>query len=199
MAIKAPDSTKQLTRKALIYETAALAFRDRGYLATSMRQIASEVGLEVSSLYSHIRSKEELLNAICLQCAQQFTEGILEIQRSGDIPTHRLRQVIALHAHIAQEDPTSITVFNDEWRHMHNPQLEQFLMLRKTYESELAKIIGSGISSGELVSCDPQIMQSTFLSALQWMHRSTRMQEKNTERIVEEIGAILLDGMIARK
>ncbi len=51
-------------RRPDILEAAALLFGERGYAATSMRDIARRVGLLGGSLYHHIRSKEELFAEI---------------------------------------------------------------------------------------------------------------------------------------
>jgi TetR/AcrR family transcriptional regulator, cholesterol catabolism regulator len=61
--------------KHKIFEEAARLFQENGYLAASMRDLAQRVGLQVSSLYSHIGSKEELLQKICFDSARAYTEG----------------------------------------------------------------------------------------------------------------------------
>jgi AcrR family transcriptional regulator len=52
------EKTKPKKRKKeAIYEAAAQLFREKGYKAASMRDLAERVDLKVSSLYSHIGSK----------------------------------------------------------------------------------------------------------------------------------------------
>ena len=59
---------KVKTKKQLILEAAARLFRDKGYAATSMRDLARAVDLKASSLYNHIGSKEEILQNISEIC-----------------------------------------------------------------------------------------------------------------------------------
>ena len=58
----------------MIIQKAALLFKSKGYTATSMRELADTVGVEAPSLYNHIGSKSELLQAICFKVGNEFTE-----------------------------------------------------------------------------------------------------------------------------
>ena len=49
------------TRKEEIIVTAAKLFKEKGFSAVTMRDIAKSVGIKAASLYNHINSKEELL------------------------------------------------------------------------------------------------------------------------------------------
>ena len=48
------------SKRELIIQEAALIFKQKGYSATSMRELAEKVGMEAASLYNHIRSKDEI-------------------------------------------------------------------------------------------------------------------------------------------
>lgn len=161
---------KKQTRKQLIFEEAAKLFRDKGYLATSVRELADKVGLEPSSLYSHIKSKEEILQKICFDSAQKFIDGINEIEKLNATPSEKLKALIALHITIATEDSTSVTVFNDEWRHLSQDVLKEFLVLRRDYESRFKRIIKKGIELGEFKNINPSIALYTILTSVRWLH-----------------------------
>ncbi|RYF93648.1 MAG: TetR/AcrR family transcriptional regulator, partial [Chitinophagaceae bacterium] len=65
-------SHKNGTRKDVIIAKAARLFREKGYSASSMRDLAEEVGVEAASLYNHISSKAEILQEICFKVANKF-------------------------------------------------------------------------------------------------------------------------------
>ena len=60
---------KRTTRKSLILQKAAAMFREKGYAASSMRDLADAVGIEAASLYNHIKSKSEMLHEIIFRIA----------------------------------------------------------------------------------------------------------------------------------
>ena len=70
---------KNSPRKEVILEKAAHLFRKNGFNATSMRDLAENVGVEAASLYNHINSKAELLQEICFKIANKFTEHMDEV------------------------------------------------------------------------------------------------------------------------
>src|SRR5215469_8676562 len=63
------------TRREQIQSAAKELFRTRGYLATSMRDIANKMQLSGGgSLYAHIQGKEELLWDIASEAMDAFFE-----------------------------------------------------------------------------------------------------------------------------
>ncbi|MEO0776214.1 MAG: TetR/AcrR family transcriptional regulator [Bacteroidota bacterium] len=188
------------TKKQRIFAEAAQLFREKGYSAASMRDLAERVGLKPSSFYSHIKSKEEILQKICFDSAQKFTEGMERVEQSGGTSRQRVRALLGLHLRVALEDPTSVTVFNDEWRHLSEPALSRFVSLRKDYEHRFLRIIESGIEAGEFRAVHPQLALYTLLNALRWLHFDGKLSKQfSAESLREELEKILLHGLIVEK
>jgi AcrR family transcriptional regulator len=191
---------KKTPKKTAIYEAAALLFRERGYRAASMRELAERVNLKVSSLYSHIGSKEELLQKICFDNAQHFIDGLDHIEKKEGNALKQLQAVIGLHVDIAVTNPTSVTVFNNEWRHLTDDNgqknLSAFLKLRKTYESRLQAIIQAGIERGELRNTDARVALYTLLTAVRWLHYWYKPSRKvSPKALKEQLTTLLLYGL----
>ena len=185
------------TKKQIVIEAAAKLFSDKGYSAASMQDLAERVGLkQKSSLYNHIDSKEEALQEICFENAKKFTDGITTIKSTVTEPVEQIRALIDLHIQIATNDITSVTVFNDEWRHLTEPELSEFLALRKDYEERFKEIINKGIQSGVFKKLNPAIALHTILSALKWIHYWYKPErDSDIETVRENIMLLLISGL----
>ena len=161
-----------------------------------MRDLADRVNLKASSLYSHIRKKEEILQKICFDNAHRFVEGIDEIEKLSSDPVEQVQELIRLHIRIALENPTSVTVFNDEWKHLEEPFLSDFLELRKNYESRFKAVIQKGIESGQLKTVNPSIALFTLITSVRWLHYWNPKHEAVSRTALEsDILNLLLGGL----
>lgn len=184
------------TKKQVILEASAKLFRDSGYAATSMRDIARAVHLQASSLYNHISGKQEILSSICFQNAYHFLDGLKEIDANNEDTLSKLEAIIQLHLIIATEDITSITSFNDEWRHLEEPQLNEFILLRKQYENRLKEIIEQGIKEGAFKDINSTIMLNTILSSIRWVYDWYKPDgNQSIETIGKSVIELLLSGI----
>ncbi len=185
-----------MNSKELIFQAAAKLFREKGYAATSMRELATQVGLEASSLYNHIKSKEEILQEICLRNAGKFTAGMKIIQDISNLNAlQKLESIIRLHVVIASEDISSVTVFNDEWKHLKEPVLSNFLKQRKQYEQSVKVILQEGIEQELLKKVDIEVALFSFLTSLRWIHYKFAKGRISSERLTENLKTILIFGL----
>lgn len=185
------------TKKEKILEAAAVLFRDKGYPATSMRDLAQAVDLQASSLYNHIQSKQEILREICFFNASRFLEGIRQIEQAHASPADRLRALINLHIDIAMQDMTSITAFNDEWRHLEEPHLSDFKRLRREYENRFKAILVDGMAQNVFQRLDPQLTLNTVLSSVRWVHEWRQPGKKQSlEAVRLTLSELLLKGLL---
>src|SRR3954471_14961700 len=100
-----------LTRKEQIFRKAAELFREKGYAASSMRDLAQLLGIEAASLYSHIKSKEEILRNLCFDMATEFRKSLEEVEKQDLSASERLRKGIIGHIQVMAKDLTASAVF----------------------------------------------------------------------------------------
>jgi len=184
-----------ITKKERIFIEAAKLFQSKGYAATSMRELAEEVGLKPSSFYSHIKSKEEILERICSNAASRFHAGLEHILTDFTIPGLQFEAIIDLHVSIAFADPSAITVFNDEWRHLTGTALDTFRQKRKEYQAGVVDIIRQGIESGKLRELDATLVFNTMIGATRWLHFISSPSAASADRIRKQLKMLLLQGM----
>ncbi|MBC6989379.1 MULTISPECIES: TetR/AcrR family transcriptional regulator [Hymenobacter] len=159
-----------LSRKAQIDQTATALFRTRGFAATSMRELATALGIEAGSIYSHIRSKEEILHRICFRMADQFFAGFANATQDDTQPAAvRLRRAIESHVRVLTLDVAASAVFLHEWRHLSEAARNEFLTLRERYEVNFRRLIQQGIEAGELHAPDAAFAALTLLASLNWL------------------------------
>ena len=190
-------NSQKKTKKELVFEAAGKLFMEKGYLAASMRELAERVGLEqASSLYNHLKSKEEVLRKICFDNAHKYINGISEIEKQTSTSAEKVKKLIALHIQVAIDDSTSVTVFNDEWRHLSEPYLSDFLALRKDYENRFKKIIEDGIAASEFKKTHSIVALYTILTSVRWIHYWYNEERDLTlEELEKDITNLLLTGL----
>lgn len=158
-----------LNRRDQITKRATKLFRERGYAATSMRDLASAVGIEPASIYSHIKSKEEILRQICFEMADLFlseSELVLAAQTS---PKEKLKQAIHAHVLVVTYNLEASAVFLQEWRHLSEPFLSEFIQIRKSYQNYIMQLLKAAVDATEIEVEDYRITTLSLLSALNWV------------------------------
>jgi len=193
------DSEKK-NKKQEIYREAARLFMQKGYNAASMRDLAEMVNLKASSLYSHIGSKEEILIKICFDNAHRFTEGMDKVEKMDCSAASKIETLLKLHIRTAIEETTAVTVFNDEWRHLSEPFLSDFILMRKDYENRFRKIIKEGITEGSLQNLNPEVMLYSLLNSVHWLHKWYKPEGKiKAEELEKDIIKLLMRGVVEER
>ena len=184
---------EKISKKQIIINAAADLFKDKGYNAASIRDLATKVGLEPSSIYSHIKSKEDLLSEICMGCAQKFTEGMAQISNTDMSSRKKIGALITLHLDIAFENLASITVFNDEWRYLPDSVLNEFLILRKDYEKQFKKILMEGKEEGKFEFQHTDIVFNVIIKTLSWSYAGVKKYKK--EELQQELTSFISNAL----
>ena len=161
---------KTVDRKSEIIATAANLFKEKGFAAVTMRDIAQALDIKAASLYNHIKSKQEILVLIIIEIAEEFTVNMNEIAISNQTAVQKLEKIINLHVAITIRNPNELAALNNDWVHLSNPELQYFVQMRDDYEQNFRRIIKAGIANHEIKNLNPEVVIFSMLSTLRTLY-----------------------------
>lgn len=189
-------SNRSSTRKEVIIAEAAKLFREKGFSATSMRDLAEHVGVEAASLYNHISSKAEILQEICFKVANQFMSHIEEVDNTPQSAIAKIEAILRFHIRQMIEHYEEVYVSDREWKHLTEPYMQNMQSQRRAYRQRIALIIEDGIRKGEIKSIDAPtavLIMLHAVSGIESWHRSTKKIEGHV--LEDNMVMILVEGL----
>jgi len=189
-------TTNTISRKEQILQIAQNMFKERGFAAASMREIAKSVGIEPASLYSHYKSKDEMLQQICFKIANEFFEVLYPIQNSVSNPVDKLKRASAAHINVIIHNLDASAVFFNEWKHLKEPNLNRFLVMRNEYEDGFRQIVQEGITLCEFKNLDIDFLARLLFSVLNGVHEWYKKSGSvSPDEVGERLGDFILNGL----
>jgi AcrR family transcriptional regulator len=157
-------------RSEEVYTAALRLFREKGYHATSMQDIANAVGLYKGSLYHYIGSKEDLL-------ARVFERGmgalLTEVERiaadTAHGPSAQLRAIVEAHVAAVASNLDALTVYLHEWRALAGESLTTVRGQRERYTELVEEIVARGVRIGEFHVPDVGLATLGLLGMCNWL------------------------------
>ena len=187
---------KKASKKEFILQKAALMFREKGFTAASMRDLAEVVGMEAASLYNHIKSKSEILQEIVFRTANDCNVHLNELDSSNMSHTKKIESLIRFHVQMMLNRFDDYHVMINEWIHLSEPYLTNFTTQRRNYVQKMEAIIDEGIRNKEMKTVMPYVAMLTILSSvrgLEFWHRSGK--KISPEQLEDNMVNHLINGL----
>jgi len=195
-------------RRGYILVGAARLFRERGYLNTTMTQIARECGLGQSSLYYWFRQKEDiLLGLLALNTVSlDFAERVVTEPGSPAVRLLRLLRLDILELCSSPVDICEVEVLAEQ-----QPDVfVEFWADTAALHQHIATLISDGIACGEFIECDPEFAALNICAAEEGVQRRYRNsaahtpggnspfrhQDYSREHVATELAAIMVRGLL---
>jgi len=160
---------KRSRRRTEILHAALRAFRERGYYATTLDDIAERLGVGKTALYHYFPDKEAILYA-CHQESLAELDRILRGTRRYASATERLAYVIREHVRV-MTDTLEGSPLAFEVPALSPARQRPIIIARDRYERALRRMITEGISAGEFRAVEPKIAVFAILGAVNWIAR----------------------------
>jgi AcrR family transcriptional regulator len=149
-------------RKSQIRQAAVVLFSERGYYGTSMEDIAAHIGMRASSLYNHVRSKQELLAAIMLDTMRELIAAFDSAVATGS-HTDQLRAAMEAHVRYHGRHSDEAHIGNREIASLQQPQRDEVVALRRRYARSWQALIQAGVDDGDFDSLSAQLSAYALL------------------------------------
>jgi AcrR family transcriptional regulator len=182
-----------------MYRTAAQMFRDRGFDATSVSDIARALGLTKAGLYHHFESKEALLFEIMMFGLDKVRDEVIVPVRTIHDPEERLRQLVVRHARITTRGQGAVAHLSDEIRALPPAARKQIEQRMRVYFDLIRDTLDELDEAGRLRSLDTTVATFGLIGMILWLPRWFRQDGRLTQDdVAESIATLALGGIVRR-
>lgn len=162
-----PKRNKRSTKRLAILRAAAHVFRERGFAATGMREIAAAADLSAPNLYYYFASKQDLL----YYCQDHSLDRMLEESAAAIARATPAKETLRriIHAHLAcMLDEIDGAAAHLEVDALPEPLRSRIVRKRDRYEQGVRAVIARGMRSGAFARRDPALVTRALMGALNW-------------------------------
>jgi TetR/AcrR family transcriptional regulator len=160
---------KRRRRRTEILHAALRAFREHGYHATTLEDIADRLGVRKTALYHYFPDKEAILYA-CHRESLAELDRILEGAKRLETAPERLAYVIREHVRVMIEtlegSPLAFEVTA-----LSPDRQRAIIAARDRYERVVRRFVQEGVAEGHFRGVNPKTAAFAILGAINWINR----------------------------
>lgn len=160
--------TDPVSAKGRLLAKAAKLFKEKGYERTTVRDLASAVGIQSGSIFHHFKSKEDILMAVMEEVIVFNTYRMLSKLEQANSPREKLLSLIYCELEaINGLTGNAMSVLVYEWRSLKEQNQQKILVLRDAYERLWLDVLDEAKKVGK-VEADIFILRRFLTGALSW-------------------------------
>ncbi|MCU1716125.1 TetR/AcrR family transcriptional regulator [Pseudomonas sp. 5P_3.1_Bac2] len=179
--------TDPQSARGKLLQTAAHLFRSKGYERTTVRDLASAVGIQSGSIFHHFKSKDEILRSVMEETIRYNTAMMqADLAHASDIRSRVLALIRCELQSIMGGTGEAMAVLVYEWRSLSEEGQAFILKLRDEYEQLWLQVLIEAKEAG-FVKADPFILRRLLMGALSWTNTWFRPEGPMTlDQLAEE-------------
>jgi AcrR family transcriptional regulator len=185
-------------RRAALVQLAADMFAERGFRATTVRDIAEAAGMLSGSLYHHFDSKESIMDELLRAYIDDLLPEYRRIAEEGGPAREVLSQLVTTAFASFERHRPAILVWQSEGLHLREiPRFVYVAQAEAETEQLWTQVIRRGIRSGEFRKGLDAKVAYRFIRDVVWM--AARWYRPGGRLTVQQLAAqylsIVLDGI----
>ena len=168
-------------------------FNRQGYDATSMGDLARELGLTKSAIYHHVPSKEHLLERALDEALDELTAALDTVQADlSHTPEERLRAALRSSVVVLADHLPAVTLL---LRVRGNTETERWaLERRRAFDAQSAALVREAVEAGEVRAVDPALAARLLSGMVNSVAEWARADRSGT--LPEDVTAAAFDGIL---
>ena len=157
-------------KRERILEEAVKLFYERGFNATTLDDIAGKLGVTKPFIYTHFRSKVELLEAICRPTIEMSMSAIAHAAEQPGSASDRLFKGVVEFSKVVLQRQANIAVYFREEKNLSAAGLADINTLRKRFDRLLSDLLQDGASAGEFSIADVRVAALAIGGMVSWAY-----------------------------
>jgi AcrR family transcriptional regulator len=194
--VKANDKMEEIMNAALYL------FSTKGYLKTSMTEIADSVNLTKGGIYHYLSKKEDALIMIHERMTNAFVTAFRESSSAAGNPKEKLASWIRVHAMLVKDYQPHIKIFFTELDYLKNSKYYKGITEKR---DEIFNLLYETIKEGrrqKLFREDihPRILTFLIMGMMNWFYQWYRPDgPRSIEKIIEDVQNLVFEGVSSHR
>ena len=181
-----------------ILEVAKTFFAERGYVETSMRDLAQQLNIKAASIYSHFKSKEEILTIISNEIYDMMKSNMEKIQQENLNPTDKFLLYVKLHILAVTNYQQSFGIYYKYWN-LSKTNAAKYGLLNYEYFDFIKKLVYDVFPKlKEQVFYIPNATPLFIIDTLNSIPKIINPENPDIEGVVKDIQDRLMYGLPER-
>ncbi len=193
-ASKTKPAAEEPNRRADIVRAAGRLFHEKGYSATTIRDIANAVGMRSGSPFYHFKTKHDMLRAVVLEGIGKIDAAVAKAAHSGKSPRATFEAMLRAHLQqlLGEQGRDFAAALLHESRHLEPAELAAVVALKDRYETMWQKAL-QDLKRAGLIADDSQVARLFLMGALNWTVQWYRPDGSRTiAQIARQLAGFLL-------
>jgi AcrR family transcriptional regulator len=189
-----PVAAEETNRRADIVRAAGRLFHEKGYSATTIRDIADAVGMRSGSPFYHFKTKHDMLRAVVLEGIGTINEAVAKAANSGKSPRTTFEAMLRAHLDqlLGEQGRDFAATLLHESRHLDPGELAEVVALKDRYETMWQKVLRDLKRAG-LITDDSGVARLFLMGALNWTVQWYRPDgSRNIAQIARQLARFVL-------
>ena len=196
------EAVSRLKRERIL-ATAVELFHKNGLNNTTLEAVAERMNVTKPFIYSHFKSKNELLAQICAQGIRASLDGLNRVVASNGTATEKVRALTRAFMLAVIENQGHIAIYTREQKHLSHDDSAAIDNLRREFDHKLCAMLAQGVEAGEFAVDDVQLASLAIGGIVSWSYvwyrPSGRLSPIDTAEGIAELVLAMVQAKPARR